>query len=100
MLRPSKDDEALLAQLESDHLLVRSGGAYRTARRWQGAMARAALCLYASGDEGNDLRVPIAFALVELYGPDTPTERLEQMVELMLPIESRSLGNLASAAPG
>lgn len=54
-------------------------------------MARAALCLYAAGDQGDDLRVPIAYALVELYGVGTPTERLARMVELMLPIEGRSL---------
>jgi len=63
-------------------------------------MARAALCLYASGQDGADLRVPIAFALVELYGRDMPTERLARLVELMLPIEARMLGALASAAPG
>ncbi len=77
----------LLGRLAADNLLRREGDAYRTTRRWQAAMARAAVRLYERGG-GYDLRVPIALALVEIYGADTPDEQLATLVEVMLPIET------------
>lgn len=69
--------------------LVRTDGDRRVAtRRWHGAMARAAMRLLASGDEGADLRVPIVTALLEIYGADLADEELADMVEVLLPIES------------
>jgi hypothetical protein len=86
-------DVTVLARLESDDLIrrERAEGEYRTTRRWQAAMARAAFRLYASGDDGSDLRLPIAFALVEIYGSDVPDADLALYVEHMLPIEAREL---------
>jgi hypothetical protein len=88
-------DASVLARLESDDLVWRSrqreDEEYRTTRRWQAAMARAAFRLYASGDEASDLRLPIAFALVEIYGSDVPDADLALYVEHMLPIEAHEL---------
>ena len=84
-------DVSILARLESDDLVRREEGDYRTTRRWQAAMARAAFRLYASGDDASDLRLPIAFALVEVYGSDVPDEDLALYVEHMLPIEAHEL---------
>ncbi len=81
-----------LAQLEADGLVCKRGDEVRTTRRWQSAMSRAALRLLRQGDAGTDLRVPIAAALVELYGPEHPAEALVRLVELLLPIEARELG--------
>lgn len=56
-------------------------------------MARAAATL-TSGDGGAetfDLRVPIVFALVELYGDDHPDEELTRFVAVLLPIETAEL---------
>ena len=52
----------------------------------QPAMARAALRLYQGGAPWQDLRLPIAAALLELYGalPDTA---IAGLIEAMLPIE-------------
>ncbi|MBI2895329.1 MAG: hypothetical protein HYY06_17370 [Deltaproteobacteria bacterium] len=84
---PTRLDGAA-ARLVADGL-VRADGDHRVAtRRWHGAMARAAVRLMASGDEGADLRVPIASALVELYGPDLDDDELADMVEVLLPIEA------------
>ncbi len=81
-----RDD--LLDRFAADDLLRREGDIYRTTRRWQAAMARAAVRLYEQGgDGGNDLRVPIALALVDIYGADTPDDTLAGWVEAMLPIE-------------
>jgi hypothetical protein len=84
-------DPAVLARLESDGLVRREDGGRRTTRRWQAAMARAAFRLYAAGDDASDLRLPIAFALVEGYGSDVPDVDLATYVEHMLPIEAREL---------
>jgi hypothetical protein len=80
-----------LAALEADGLLRRDGDRLRTTRRWQSAMARAAFRLVGAGIDGDDLRVPVAAALVELYGVDAPEERIADLVEAMLPIEEREL---------
>lgn len=77
----------LLGRLVADGLLRREADVYRTTRRWQAAMARAAVRLYGQGNSGRDLRVPIAFALVQLYGADAPDDALAGYVEAMLPIE-------------
>lgn len=82
--------DALVA-LEADGLLRREGDRLRTTRRWQGAMARAAFRLVGAGIDGDDLRVPVASALVEIYGVDEPEEHIAELVEAMLPIEEREL---------
>lgn len=83
---------APLERLEQDGLAVREGDDLRTTRKWQSAMARAALRLYEGGDPGEDLRVPIASALLEIYGARVEDEALAALVEAMLPIELRALG--------
>ena len=88
---PTSDARAL-RRLEEDGLAARIDGVLRTTRRWQRAMARAALHLYEGGDPGDDLRVPIASALLELYRDRVEDEGLAALVEAMLPIELRALG--------
>lgn len=58
-------------------------------------MARAALRLVGAGIDGDDLRVPVASALVELYGIDAPEEHIAELVEAILPIEERELDPVA-----
>ena len=55
-------------------------------------MARAATALYETGDPGDDLRVPIALALLDTYQSSLDDEILAELVEAMLPIEATSLG--------
>jgi hypothetical protein len=80
-----------LVALEADGLLRREGDRLRTTRRWQSAMARAAFRLVGAGIDGDDLRVPVAAALVEIYGIDEAEEHIAELVEAMLPIEEREL---------
>lgn len=87
-----EEREAALARLEADGFIVQSGQMWRTTRRWQQAMARAAMKLYEEGDPGDDLRVPIALAIVELYSGKVDDEVMVQFVESLLPIEAVSLG--------
>ena len=86
------DIQRALRRLENDGLVEQADGALRTTRKWQGAMARAALQLMEAGDSGDDLRVPIVRALIEIYGTDTTDDELTTLTAAMLPIEARSLG--------
>jgi hypothetical protein len=79
------------ARLESDGLLRHDGRRYRTTRRWQAAIARAAYRLILEGEPRSDLRVPVALALIEHFGSDQPDEELARLVEIMLPIEAAEL---------
>ena len=90
-----RDD--LLGRFAADDLLRREGDTYRTTRRWQAAMARAAVRLYEQGGDGSDLRVPIALALVDIYGADTPDDTLAGWVEAILPIETAEVMPRAAA---
>jgi hypothetical protein len=91
MQNPSDDLRHALSRLETDGLVARQGESLRTTGRWQGAMARVALRLYEAGDPGQDLRVPIAHAMIEMY-PDVSDEELAALVEAILPIELSALG--------
>jgi hypothetical protein len=82
-------------RLIADGLLTRNEqGALRTTRRWQAALARAALQLLYLGtdeDDGADLRVPVAYALVDIYGREMPDEQLAQLVTVMVKVEARAI---------
>ena len=82
--------DRLVVQLEADGVLRREGARLRTARRWQGAMARAAFHLRAVTGDGDDLRAPIVHALIELY-PEASDDELVELVRVMLPIERAEL---------
>jgi len=79
--------QAAHARLEGLGLIARTGEGWKTTRRWQGAMARAALRLLADGMQEGALSIPVAMALVELLGPSQPDEEMVELVEAMLPIE-------------
>jgi hypothetical protein len=86
------ETERMLVQLEEDGILRRERGTRRTTRRWQSAMARAALRLLSVAEhEKSDLRAPIALAFLDFYGDEIDDEALASLVELVLPIEAREL---------
>lgn len=90
---PSPTDDAALSRLAADGLVRREGDRWRTTRRLQGALARAALGLIAAGrgrDDG-DLRLPLALALAGVYADNATDAELAAMVEALLPIEAREL---------
>jgi hypothetical protein len=81
---------ALLERLEADGLLHQEAGRHRTTRRWQSAMARAAFRLLQEGAADDDLRLPVACAIVEFYA-DLSDEELAQLIEVLTPIEAAEL---------
>lgn len=91
MLDHETTSDALRRELQREGLLEQRGGEWRSTARWMGAMSRAALSLLTAGEAGEDLRVPIALALVSVYGTDASDARLAALVETMLPIEQREL---------
>lgn len=96
----TKSDRAR-RRLERDELLQQDHGEWRTTRRLQGAIARAAMCLAMTEPEpaeGRDARRALAVALIAIYGPDLPEETLLEMIEVLLSIEARELEGDALAA--
>jgi hypothetical protein len=81
--------EEAIAQLTEAGLVALVDGRVRTTRRWQGALARAALRLYEAQAPWKDLRLPIAAALVERFSVDDDT--LVAYVDAMLAIEPAEL---------
>jgi hypothetical protein len=77
-------------QLLEDGLIRREGDRTRTTPRWQAAMARAAVALQRAQASWQDLRLPIAAALLERY-PGATDEELAALVEAMLPVEEAEL---------
>jgi hypothetical protein len=81
-------EAGIRGRLEADGLIRFGPEGARTTARWQAAMARAALRLYRSDASWEDLRLPIASALLQIYGELSDVE-LADLVETMLPIEGR-----------
>lgn len=92
-LRPSR--ERALRQLTKDKLLATGSGGLRTTARWQAAVLRAVseLMQYnaSAGEQEQDLRIPFAKALHELYPGQKSDAELTEMLLLMLEVETASL---------
>jgi hypothetical protein len=93
-------DRSWIEQLVADGLLRREAGVLRTTRRWQAAMARAAYGLARAGDGGDDLRVPIAAALIELYGDHFGDKDLVDAIAAIAPVEAGELKSTRRADAG
>lgn len=81
----------VLRRLEADGLLRQDDAArHRTTERWQAAVARVAYRLLREGADDSDLRLPVACALVEVYGT-LPDQELALLTEVLTPIEAAEL---------
>jgi len=85
-------DAEILGRLVHDGLVRVDDGEPHTTRRWQAAMARAALILRDAKAPEDDLRLPIAVALVNLYGDTVDEHEVIDLVGAMLPIELAEAG--------
>lgn len=89
-LRPLR--ERALRQLAKDKLLIVTGDGPRTTARWQAAVLRAIgdLMQYSDSarEENQDLRIPFAKALHEIYAEQKSDAELTEMVLLMLEVET------------
>lgn len=99
-LRPFR--ERALRQLTKDKLLTITGDGPRTTARWQAAVMRAVGELMQYGEtareEQQDLRIPFAKALHEIYAEQKSDVELTEMLLLMLEVETASLVGKASRA--
>jgi hypothetical protein len=85
------DDEDWVARFTADGLIRREGDALRTTHRWQTAIARAVVRLVRESGDGDDIRIPIAAALLDLYGNRFDDDQLAAAVAAMVPIETAEL---------
>ncbi|MDU9390259.1 hypothetical protein [Pseudomonas sp. zfem002] len=99
--------EPALRQLTQDKLIAITSGGPRTTARWQAAVLRAISELMRYSDtareEDQDLRIPFAKALNDLYAGQKSDAELTQMVLLMLEVETAPFlgkGPQAGAASG
>ena len=76
----------VLERLIADGYVLRLSGRCLPADRWHAAVARAATQLLLQGEELEDLRVPVAWALAENYGDSTSDDELVEMVAVMTPL--------------
>jgi len=87
--------EPALRQLTKDQLIAITSDGPRTTARWQAAVMRAigGLMQYSdtAREEEQDLRIPFAKALHDLYGGRKSDAELTEMVLLMLEVETASL---------
>ena len=79
-------DELVLERLIADGFVRRQSNRCVPADRWHAAVARAAAALMARGEELEDLRVPVAWALSESYGESANDDELVEMVAVMTPL--------------
>jgi len=88
------EDAAVVRRLIEDGFLCRGEAGLRTTRRWQAAVARAALALQRAGAPW-DLRLPIAAALAE-EAPGLSDRELAELVEAMLPVQAAEFQRLVA----
>jgi hypothetical protein len=86
-------------------LLATGSGGLRTTARWQAAVMRAVSELMQdnanAGEQEQDLRIPFAKALHEIYPGQKSDAELTEMLLLMLEVETASLlGGQARAGAG
>ena len=92
-----RDDAAVQRLIEHGFLCLGEGG-LGTTRRWQAAVARAALALQRAGAPW-DLRFPIAAALAE-EAPGLSDPDLAELVEAMLPVQAAELRLVGDSTSG
>ncbi len=79
-------DRHVIDRLIADGFVRRVEDQCLPADRWHAAVARAASTLLLRGEELEDLRVPVAWALTERYGDSTSDDELVEMVAVMIPL--------------
>ena len=75
----------ILDRLMADGYVDRRNGRLVPAARWHAAVARVAATMLARGEELEDMRVPVAWAITEAYSTSSE-EELVEMVALMTPL--------------
>ena len=96
-------EEAAVRRLVEEGFLDLGEGGLSTTRRWQAALARAALTLQRAGAPW-DLRLPIAMALAD-HDPALTDREVAELVEAMVPVQAAELqrlvaGGVPSQQPG
>ena len=73
-------------RLTADGFVRQSADHLAPTPRWHAAVARAAVALMLQGEELQDIRVPVAWALAQVYASSTTDEELVEMVAVMTPL--------------
>ena len=87
-------EHLVIERLVADGFVRRVSDRSLPADRWHAAVARAATELLLRGEELEDLRVPVAWALADSYGNSTSDDELVEMVAVMVPLTGVGLRSL------
>jgi hypothetical protein len=79
--------EQAIQRLARAGILEREGAAWRTTPVWQKALMRAESKVVDFEEGVDNPRLPIGYALVDIFGTKIPEPELEAMVEAILPLE-------------
>lgn len=79
--------EQALQRLAKAGLVEQDGAQWRTTEKWDRAFMRAEERLLEFDETPEDLRVPIGYALADVFGPKVPEEEFTALVEALLPLE-------------
>ena len=100
--------EQALQELEYSNVISLENNKYQTTRRWQAAMARASFKILQDREnvdgsrslKEEDVRLPVIYALKDIFKNIIPNDRLVPMVASMVWIEAQVLGVLGNENSG
>ncbi len=83
-------DDHVLQRLIADGFVRRHAKRCVPTDRWHAAVAHAAAVLLLRGEEMDDLKAPIEWALTQAYADSTADEELIEMIMIMTPLTAVS----------
>ena len=81
------DPEQALQRLASAGVVQQQKGAWVTTPKWERALMKAEVRMVEFAEGVDDPRVPISYALVDIFGTKVPEQELEALVDAMVPLE-------------
>lgn len=81
------DPEQALQRLASAGLVERQRNGWATTPKWERALMKAEVRMVEFSEAVDDPRVPISYALVDIFGPRLPEQDLESLIDAMVPLE-------------
>ncbi|MCA1813500.1 MAG: hypothetical protein LC624_06070 [Halobacteriales archaeon] len=86
--------EQALQRLTSAGLIEREGTGWVTTDKWERALMKAEVRMVEFAEGVDDPRLPISYALVDVFGARLPEDDLEALIDAMVPLEMHEEGEL------
>lgn len=86
----------VIEELEAKQIISKVHGEYQTTAIWQGLMSRAYQKLLDEQQNTSDIRIPIVYALMDIYMDNISDETLIPMVAALVWLEEKTSSNLCA----